>query len=263
MSAMANHDLSGALGRVDRIRPAYAQVAEQLRALVLRGDLTPGDRLPNESQMAEQFGVSRTTVREAIRVLSSQGLLKTERGVNGGTFVSAADPEQVIDLLEIGLNVLAGNEGLSVYELLEIREMLEIPGARLAAERRTDDDLATLERLHEIEERAIDADFEQRYAAHTEFHLAIVRAAQNRMLFVLLDPLFKVLESFAREVHGFAPLQTGVATDHESVLDAIRAQDPETAASIMREHLDHLRLAYTITSGERLDDPIPTEEPAT
>ncbi len=94
---------------VRRIRPAYEQVADQLRELVLSGKLGPGDRLPVEGSLSAEFGVSRSTVREAIRLLSSQSLVHTTRGPTGGTFVSEADPESIRQYLytSIGSGIAA------------------------------------------------------------------------------------------------------------------------------------------------------------
>jgi GntR family transcriptional repressor for pyruvate dehydrogenase complex len=235
------------LDGVDPIRPAYAQVASQLRSLIIQGDLRSGQRLPNESMLAQRFGVSRTTTREALRVLSSQGLVTTERGVTGGTFISSGNPDAIVDLLEMGLNVLASNDGLTVFELIECREMLEVPGAGFAAKRRTDADLRRLEQLLEPEHEASEA-FEETFANHREFHLRVLEAAQNRALAVILEPLFGVLEGFAQRLLADVPLRELVECDHSDLYEAIRSQDAEAASSVMQAHLDRLRALYADAS---------------
>ena len=123
---------------VSKIKPAYQQVADQLRSLILSGELGPGDRLPVESEMSTTFGVSRSTVREALRSLSAQNLVYTSRGVTGGTFIADASPPVLSASLETGLSLLNGAEAITLAELLEAREMFEVPATRLAARRRTD-----------------------------------------------------------------------------------------------------------------------------
>ncbi len=237
---MSQASLHIPLSGVDRIRPAYAQVAEQLRKVILSGEMNPGDRLPNEAEMAQTFGVSRTTIREALRVLSSQGLLVTERGVTGGTFVSRADPQHVSDLLEIGLNVLTGNEGLTITELLETREVIEARTARLATTRRTDSDLARIEMQHQREHPA-EQSFEEAFEAHCDFHLAIAEASHNRLLLVVLKPIFNVLRGFASQVRSNTE---EVPHDHAALIAAIRNRKASRAEDLMLAHLGHLRAVY-------------------
>ena len=231
------------LPSIDRIRPAYAQVASQLRDIILGGDVAPGDRLPSEAEMASSFGVSRTTIREALRVLTSQGLLRTERGVSGGTFVSEVNAEHVSDQLEIGLNVLTGNERVSIGELLEIRETLEIPAVKMAAARRTDDDLVLLEQtMHHHHD--VGQSVEGNFAAGRDFHLALVMAAHNRLMLVMIKPVFSVLEGLISQVRSADRVWRDVPDDHALITRAIRDRNEKRAATLMLEHLGHLRSAY-------------------
>ncbi len=126
---------------VARIQPAYEQVAGQLRALIQNGSIAVGERLPVETQLAAAFGVSRTTVREALRTLGSQGLVHTTRGPTGGTFVSYPDDERLQQSIEAHLGLLNGSARLTDVDYFDAREMIEVPCARLAAERRTDEHL--------------------------------------------------------------------------------------------------------------------------
>ena len=250
--AVPNLTNRDALASVRRVRPAYSQVAGQIRELIMSGELAPGDRLPNEGAMATQFGVSRTTVREALRVLSSQGLVITERGVSGGTFVSAGNPAVVVELLEIGLNVLTGNNVLTVFELLECRQTLEVPVAAMAAERRTADDLVRLERLLAANPDAGEP-FAESFDRHRQIHLAVHDAAQNRMFAVLLEPLFGVVEKLAPRVYSDERLHQ-VHDEHVALVDAIRNRDPIGAAAIMKAHLDGLRAVYADRAGATADN---------
>ena len=106
----------------------------QLQELIVKGTLTVGERLPAEGVMAAQFGVSRSTIREALRGLSSQRLVHTKRGVSGGTFVAEPSSEHVHTYLETTIGLLSGADVVSVDEILEARELFEVPAARLAAD---------------------------------------------------------------------------------------------------------------------------------
>src|SRR3954468_11719481 len=95
---------------VSRLQPAYQQVADQLRALIISGELVAGDRLPPEGELGASFGVSRSTVREALRSLASQGLIETTRGTTGGTFVTRIKPAAVTSYLETSIGLMSGTE---------------------------------------------------------------------------------------------------------------------------------------------------------
>src|SRR5580765_2335502 len=122
----------------------YELVAEQLRRRVVHGELQPGARLPNEAALASGFGVSRATVREALRVLAAQNLIRTSKGAGGGSYVTLPSVNGVSDFVESSITILSDADDVTLEELLEARELLEVPAARLAAERRTE---AEVERL--------------------------------------------------------------------------------------------------------------------
>ncbi len=216
--------------------PAYQKVARSLRERILAGDLAPGERLPVESELAEEFGVSRSTIREALRVVSSQDLLQTQRGVNGGTFVKVAEAGHVTELLEAGLGLLAAEDAVTVDELLEVREILEVPAARIAARR------ATPERLRELELCLHDEteDFDQ----HRRFHEVLVASAGNRLLDLVTTPIFEVLRTRFLRDRADASFWGAVSHDHDAIVDALRAGDADAAADAMRDHLHKLRDTY-------------------
>jgi DNA-binding FadR family transcriptional regulator len=230
--------------RVKRIEPAYRQVAEQLRALILQGRLEPGDRLPNEVELSVKFGVSRSTVREALRSLASQNLLTTQRGVTGGSFIAHPDALDISSYLETSVGLLSSARVVAVGELMEARAILEIPAARLAAERRSDDDITRLTEAVDAEEANLGSEFE----GHRATHAAILEAAGNTLLEMLTAPLFTVLRS--RFLRDQAPpaFWSEVCADHRRIVAAIAAGDAEKAGAEMDAHLRNLRVTY-----ERID----------
>lgn len=231
----------GELG-VRKIMPAYRQVSDQLRQKILTGDLQPGARLPNETEMSTLFGVSRSTVREALRELSSQTLVTTKRGVGGGTFVATPDPAHVAQYLEASLGLMSASEDVTVDELLEFRHLLEVPAAGLAAERRTDEDLEVLAEVLEVEAARTPA--ETLFEGHRAFHQTLLEASGNGLLDMVTRPIFSTLRTrFLREEAPGAFWEE-VADDHVRIFEAVKRGDGDAARVEMRRHLDALAQTY-------------------
>lgn len=227
---------------VSRLRPAYQQVADQLRELILDGSLSPGDRLPPESEIGGNFGVSRSTVREALRVLASQGLVRTVRGTTGGTFVSHIEPDQVGDFLEAGIGLMAGTGALSLPALLEARELLEVPAAALAAERRERRHLDALRTAMDRERRSRGRNAGVQEQRH--FHGIVMEAAGNPLLAMTAGPVLHVLRTRFLSPAASAGFWTRVADQHERIAALLEAGDGEAASAAMRDHLACVRAAY-------------------
>ncbi len=226
---------------ISRVLPAYEQVANQLQELIIKGTLTVGERLPAEGEMAVQFGVSRSTIREALRGLSSQRLVHTRRGVSGGTFVAEPSSAHVHTYLETTIGLLSGAEVVSVDEILEARELFEVPAARLAAVRRSEDDLS---RLRATLGPDGETDPPHGFEGHKGFHFAILKASGNQLLDVITGPVFSVLETrFVRD-RASSGFWAAVEADHQDIFDAIAAGDSEASARFMHIHLERLRPMY-------------------
>ncbi|WP_307831787.1 FadR/GntR family transcriptional regulator [Prauserella cavernicola] len=238
MSNVSKQVVPHGLG-VTPVRSAYQQIADQLRSLIVSGELSPGDRLPSEPELGQAFGVGRSTVREALRSLSSQHLVYTSRGVNGGTFVADVDPRTITAYLETSLGLLSAS-GLTVDELLTVREMLEVPAARLAATERTDDELAALRTAVEQE----NAESGTQHEHPQGFHILLLTCAHNGLLEVVTQPIFSVLKN--RFLRGNAPSEfwDQVCLDHQGMVEAIDRRDADTAGELMQHHLHRLREAY-------------------
>ncbi len=224
----------------DHAGPAYRHIARRLRELILDGRLAPGERLPNEAELSASFAVSRSTIREALRELSSQNLLVTTRGVTGGSFVAHPEPEQISGSLEAGLGLLSMRREVSVDTLLEARELLEVPAARLAANRRSDEQLAQLHAAVREEHAALRSDFE----GHRRFHAAVLDAAGNALLEIMTQPLFSVLRTRFLRDEASPKFWEQVAEDHGLILACIEDGDGEGAAQEMLHHLERLRDTY-------------------
>lgn len=227
---------------VHRLQPAYQQVADQLRSLIIEGELASGDRLPPEGELGASFGVSRSTVREALRVLASQGLIETTRGTTGGTFVTRIKPAAVSSYLETSIGLMSGTEDLTLDELLEARELLEVPAASLAAGRHGQSDVDLL-REAIVREKA-SRGRSSKFSEHRQFHGLIIGATGNGLLRMMTDPIFRVLQTRFLKLDLTDAYWTSVDREHQEIVDRIEAGDTEGASAAMRAHLTNIRIAY-------------------
>ncbi|WP_432835433.1 FadR/GntR family transcriptional regulator [Dactylosporangium sp. CA-092794] len=222
------------------VAPAYQVLAGRIRDDIMSGQLRPGERLPTEPQLCEQSGLSRSTVREALRLLSSQHLIVTTRGVNGGSFVAEPDAHTLGETLSDGVGLLLARGAVTGEDFLEVRRMLEVPAAGLAAARHQPHHLADLERAMFDPERD---DLERCIEAHAEFHLAVAAAAGNSLLGLVVRPLYH--HSDRRAVAEAAPpaMWRAIDRDHRELLAAIRDGDVPRAMELARTHIDNVRPA--------------------
>ncbi|MEU3270488.1 GntR family transcriptional regulator [Saccharomonospora sp. NPDC006951] len=235
---------------------AYDRLAGKIREQILAGELSPGDRLPTEPELSSYYQVSRNTAREALRALASQGLLTVRRGAAGGTFVAIPPPQQISDSLQTSLALLADTAHLPVSSLLEIRDMLEVPAAEMAALRHTDEELAMIrDSLFDpelIEPRNV-------FASNRDFHAGVLRAAHNPLLEVLAEPVFRVLKRrFLRE-NASVDFWRQVDIDHREILFCLEVRDQAGAREATRAHLRYLRSTYERIDSDG-DDMRPTQD---
>ncbi|GGF53057.1 GntR family transcriptional regulator [Marmoricola endophyticus] len=228
----------------------YERVAQALRDMIVRGDLRPGDRLPVEDELTARMGVSRNTLREAIRVLTTQKLLRPVRGVAGGTFVAEPTPADVADYLETSLTVLSRSR-LSVAQLLEVRTHLEVPAAASAARNRTDADLERLQASIVVVSDSSEQNVE-RWWANITFHGLLVEAGGNPLMDMVTSPVLSVLRDRFLRDQAEPAFWRKVADEHQGILDAVRAQDARAAERAMRSHLSALRDTYTRIDAARI-----------
>lgn len=208
-------------------------IVNQLLAALGNGVFEPGDRLPSEPVLAEKLGVSRVTLREAIKVLDTMGLIEVRRG--RGTFVKARTPSSLTRPVAESL----GAGGVTVLELLDARRLIELETVNRACARRTDDDLTALSRI--VDEIAEEAENPDRYVdLDAAFHLGIADAAKNRVLVFTLRTIREHLrEALSKTVSRPSTART-YNLDHREMLDAVRSRDGARAVQIMASHLRKL-----------------------
>ena len=210
--------------------PLSDRVAEQLQDAIVARTFEPGDLLPSERELGERFGVSRTVIREALRSLAAKGMLVTQSG--RGIRVAAADSRTVADSLHLYLRGIGGIDYSSVHE---VRTLLELRIARLAAERATDEQIAELQTVFERMRAASDPEVAS--IEDLAFHRTIAAMTGNPLFPVLIDSIRGVLLEIRRATLGVPGRSTEVVGYHERILARISARDPEGAEREMTEHL--------------------------
>jgi GntR family transcriptional repressor for pyruvate dehydrogenase complex len=228
--------------RLQRVKKAYEQIADQLRDLILVGRLKPGMRLPTEVKLAAQLGVSRATVRESLRVLVAEGLVRTAKGAGGGSYVTYPSLDRISAFLRTNITLLSDSQELSLSEFLEARELLEIPAAKLAAKRSSETDVA---RLHNsIPTAPGDLTTAEQFVLNRDFHSTIVDICANSLLSIAAQPIFLVLQTRLARTALDDTFHAAIIRQHKAITRAIEMGDEAQAGAEMAEHLAWLRPMY-------------------
>jgi GntR family transcriptional regulator, transcriptional repressor for pyruvate dehydrogenase complex len=213
----------------------YEQIVSQIEQRIEAGDLIVGDQLPSERELAEQFAVSRTAVREAVKALRQKGLLEIRPG--RGTFITNETSDTVRNslgmLMKIGITKGSG-------DLVEVREILEPEIAALAATRMTDEYISAMQEAVNIMDTALD-NVDVFVEADLDFHLALAEGTQNLIIPILMDSIIDLLRE-QRKRTGLTKggLQRG-QVHHKKILDAVTRRDPQAARQAMQDHLKQVR----------------------
>lgn len=216
------------VGRVSQV------IVEQIRTLIRQGRLNPGDRLPSERHLCERFGVSRVTVREALRVLEAGGLIEVRVGARGGAFVSQPTRDQ----LGAGFADLLQLSPLTAAEVTEARMVFELGIVPLVVERATEEDLLALERLCEQQQAAL---AENRYTMEmsAEFHVRVAACTHNAAVEMIVQSFHGPLLMSLKEAQTAEPLMGHRGTrEHLEFVEAVRRRDVAAAEQIMRTHVE-------------------------
>lgn len=220
------------------------EIADRIRVLILGGAFPTGQPLPSERVLAERFGVSRGSIRDAFRSLETIGLLVTRHGQ--GTFPQELDVERLVAPLA---SVLSYRPDLQ-DELMDVRRMFEPAVARAAATRISEEDLVDLQSILDAQRRKLKTG-RSAIAEDTAFHEVLARATRNRVIVSIMA----ILNDLLVESRKLSLKQTGrparSITGHEAVVTALRGHDADAAAKAMREHIDQIAdlLQHTTSHG--------------
>lgn len=226
--------------------PAYMALAEEIREEIVSGRLVAGEWLGTEPELCAKYAVSRSTLREALKTLMSQGLVTTKRGMYGGTVVSDFGHDDVRSGLNFGVLMLLRTESITIAEAFEARHGLELHAVRLAADR------ATTAQIEAMRDTLVDdvttVDHAELTARSVRFHQLLLAASGNRVLQTIGDPLINpehnrqadVVQSLFEELMGDSTYWSDQFDQHAAVIDAIEAGDARSAAAALDANYDEV-----------------------
>lgn len=225
--------------RIRNLR-AFEEIADQIRKELSDRRLRAGDRLPPERALAEQFGVSRNTLREALRSLENAGLLRLQKGATGGTFVRESTGDAIIT----GLRDMFHLGAIQPEHLTEARVMIESSAVRTACERATAEDIAALNANIAAAAKAAseNVDFYDQAAIHLDFHRVIARATKNPIMVIVMEALLDVMQHFIRAIGQ--KRNPWVLPSRRRFMKHFEAGDADAAVAEMKQHLERLNRHY-------------------
>lgn len=218
---------------------AFEEIAAQIRAELAAGRLQVGSRLPSERALSDQFGVSRNTLREALRSLEQVGLIRLQKGARGGAFIS----ERGGDAVAIGLMDLYHLGAITPAQLTQARIWLEEIVVREACRRATQQTLNALDRnIEEAAQAAAAGLFELRARKHLEFHRLLARMTGNPILVIVMNGVLDVLAHFISEIGEQE--NTYVLPSRRRMMKHMHARDADAAVAEMTSLLKRLQRSY-------------------
>ena len=223
------------------------KITQQIKSLIAKGELKPGDVLPPERELVKIFKVSRASLREALKSLTGMGFLEITQ--THRTIVKSLAAGRIIEPLD----QLIREDIHTVFELIEVRKAIEIWNAYYAAERAADEDIARLEKSVESMRKKIEQ-HESSVEEDANFHIAVSQAAHNKIQTHLMFSIYDLLkESIANYFDNFK--LNYILDQHVRVIEAIKKKDPVLASRRMREHLDYVESVVKEHAASRNTEP--------
>ena len=225
------------LGRISQA------IVAQIKVLIRQGKLTPGDRLPSERELCDRFGVSRVTVREALRMLEAAGLIEIRVGARGGAFVTTPSSQQIGE----GLADLLNLSPMTAANVTEARQVFELGIVPMVVERATTEDIAALHAMVAEHQKALKhGSYDMSMSA--DFHVRVAGCTHNPAIEMLVQSFHGPLLMSLLEAKVVAPLMGHRgAREHKDFIDAIANRDAERATAIMRTHLQRTADRFATT----------------
>ncbi|MBW8384146.1 MAG: FadR family transcriptional regulator [Youngiibacter sp.] len=215
-------------------KKVYETVIDQIKDMIISGELKKGDRLPPERDLVDTLHVSRTSIREALRALQIIGLVECRQG--GGNFIRESFEDNLIEPLSL-MFVLQNSRNL---ELIELRKSIEVQMAALAADKITDIELGELEEI--IKKMKEDPTEAQSVRLDADFHYLIARSSGNRLMESILRAVSSLMDTFIKETREELLVNPEndekLVQTHEDIAVALRSHDSSKAAEAMERHLD-------------------------
>lgn len=220
------------------------QVADNIRSAIMDGRLKVDERLPTEEELARSFGISRPTVREALKRLAAQNLIHSKRGPSGGNFVKRPDPEGLSKAITGAATLLIGVGAFDIDEIITARLETETVCCRLASRSRSDADLAAMEAeiAVQLDEKISDEDF---CASDVRFHRALVESTGNGPLKLMMYTVIEAFIPITNMIVFRVRERRHVASLHQEIADAVRERDDAKATDALARLLAHVRDSYS------------------
>ncbi|MGD8985359.1 MAG: FadR/GntR family transcriptional regulator [Desulfobacteraceae bacterium] len=224
--------------------PLPVEIQKQLSNAINDGVYKPGDKLPSERELVDQFQVSRVTIREALTRLQNAGLIAIRRGMNAGTYVTEPSPVPITKTIE---NLISFQK-LSFVHLVEARLYLEPESARAAAYLNTDADIARMKQLVDQAEEAANVSWKEARRTNIQFHCEIARIAQNPIILFIIESISQVYADYLIEVTKTKLEKEAILkhiNEHRAILTAIEKGDGDGASDKTRHHLMETYRTYS------------------
>lgn len=238
-------DESGDTARIPTVfkpvrgKRAFEEITDRVRAMLDRGELRVGDRLPPERELSKQLGVSRPALREALRTLENAGLLELRPGKLGGAFVAEAQSHAISE----NMSDLLRMRGISISDLTEARAWIEAVVVRVACERATDADFSALEKNVKLAEDLFsEGRMMEKLDVNIEFHNVLAASTQNPVLVMMTETLGNVMRSFAKRLG--AETTRSVIRSRSRLIELLRSRNADAAVDELLEHLRSIQAVY-------------------
>lgn len=233
------------IGRVSLERASRQKLSETVAEQLLQafGELAPGTKIPSERELTQELGVGRSTVREALNGLAVLGVLEIRHGQ--GAFMADPPPSAGTPASRAETALTAALERGVTREFIEARLLVEVEVARLAAERRTDDDIRLLEAALALQERSLKAErLDDLLMVATSFNVLLAEAAHNEVLAAMTHTFVELMKERGPRVYALEGFGEWDLTEHQGIYQAVRDQDGALAAERMRVHILELAERY-------------------
>lgn len=238
---------AGRLAEVGQ-RPGYEIMASKIVDIITANNLKPGDRLPTERALSDQLGVSRTVIREAVKVLVTTGLVRTQQG--SGLYVNKEPRPFSFSTIDVSMSL----DPQEVENLIEFRLTLESSTARHAAERITPREIIALQEALAQNRRGMEEGrLDVFHNGDADFHIVIASATRNPFYLSAVSTIFRLQDWAVNKLIGGTPGSLSRAVDeHEGILKALQRGSPVEAEQAMREHIETTRENYHVEVRRRL-----------
>jgi GntR family transcriptional repressor for pyruvate dehydrogenase complex len=210
------------------------QVEGKIEQVIREKKILPGEKLPTENELCTMFGVSRTALREALRMLSARGLISIKKG--SGIYVNDYSSAHVTKPMSLFLELNFDRN--YVMHLIKVRQILEPSIARMAAENRSENDLSKLRKITEKFINCREDDYQKEGELDKDFHMLLAEASGNPIIPVMVQPIFELMPKIRTLVYAHVDHARSTAVElHQRILDNIERKDAEGAFKAMNDHL--------------------------